>query len=223
MSDKATVSPEAKAAWTAYVDEVKSRMAASAVDVIGRDTKLEPQGRGLYRGLAPLRKEKTPSFHVYPDGGWHDFGTGESGDLLSYIRKRDNSSFREAVDTLAGIFGIPTWDDRKKALAGTGAPVPTEDQLHELWNAESDRRRVFEAITAIVHYCHGFLPSQVRRHLRNHYGLSDWFIATEKIGWVSEGLWELCRRDLPYDKDTLWATGFFHRMTNAKGDRKSVV
>lgn len=221
MTANATVSPAAAAAWNDYVREVKDRMADAALGVIGADTKLVACGRGQWKGLSPFRKEKTPSFYLYGDGGWYDYGTQEGGDLLSYVQKRDGGTFREAVDALAAAVGVATWDERKKILGGSGT-VLDEDALHELWHSQADKRKVFEAITALVHLCHAGLPTQVREHLRNHYALPSWFIDFEKIGWVPDGLWDLAKECLSYDEETLLATGFFARVGDEVGPKSTL-
>lgn len=36
---------------------------------------------------SPLRKEKTPSFWIYPKtNSWYDYGTGQGGDLVDFVR-----------------------------------------------------------------------------------------------------------------------------------------
>src|SRR5690625_5465926 len=59
------------------------------------------------KGLCPFHDEKTPSFHIRPQlGHWHCFGCGEGGDVISFVQKIDHLSFVEAVEMLAGRYGI---------------------------------------------------------------------------------------------------------------------
>lgn len=89
---------------TAIIDdriiaEVKSR--ADIVDIIAQYTELKKKGSS-YMGLCPFHKEKTPSFSVQRDKGYyHCFGCGESGDVLSFLMKKENLTFTEAVTKLA--------------------------------------------------------------------------------------------------------------------------
>jgi DNA primase catalytic core len=54
-------------------------------------------------GLCPFHKEKTPSFTVNPETNlYHCFGCDAGGDVIGFICKKDNISFREAVDKLQG-------------------------------------------------------------------------------------------------------------------------
>jgi DNA primase len=87
------------------VAEIKSRL--DPVDYIGRSTRLQKAGRN-FRGLCPFHTEKTPSFYVFPDRGtWRCFGScGEGGDLFSFVQKRDNIEFRDAMKVLAAEAGV---------------------------------------------------------------------------------------------------------------------
>jgi len=50
---------------------------------------------------SPLGEENTPSFFVNPQkNAFHDFSTGEKGDIIRLVRLLENCSFIEAVDKL---------------------------------------------------------------------------------------------------------------------------
>src|SRR5436190_17428960 len=87
------------------VDEIKRRL--DPVEYIGRATRLQKAGRN-FRGLCPFHSEKTPSFYVFPDRGtWRCFGScGEGGDLFTFVQKRDNLDFRNALRVLAEQAGV---------------------------------------------------------------------------------------------------------------------
>jgi DNA primase len=56
-----------------------------------------------YVGLCPFHKEKAPSFTVNPKTNlYHCFGCNAGGDVIGFICKKDNISFREAVEKLQG-------------------------------------------------------------------------------------------------------------------------
>lgn len=86
-------------------DEVKARL--DIVEVIGQSVPLKRAGR-LYRGLCPFHSEKTPSFVVYPEQGtWHCFGAcGTGGDVFTFVMKKDNLDFGEALHVLAERAGV---------------------------------------------------------------------------------------------------------------------
>jgi DNA primase len=88
-------------------DVEKVRSTARLDEVIGEHVTLRSGGIGSMKGLCPFHDEKTPSFNVRPQlGHWHCFGCGEGGDVISFVQKIDNLSFVEAVEMLAGRYGV---------------------------------------------------------------------------------------------------------------------
>ena len=87
------------------VDEVKERL--DIVEVISQYVPLKKAGRS-YKGLCPFHNEKTPSFVVFPENqSWHCFGScGTGGDVFSFVMKRENLDFGEALATLAAKAGV---------------------------------------------------------------------------------------------------------------------
>lgn len=92
------------ASFTDAVEEIRRRI--DLVDIVSQDVALRKSGRNL-RGLCPFHSEKTPSFYVNPERQiWKCFGCGAGGDLFSYVQKRDNLTFPEALEWLARRAGI---------------------------------------------------------------------------------------------------------------------
>jgi DNA primase len=87
------------------VDEVKERL--DIVEVISQYVPLKKAGRN-YQGLCPFHNEKTPSFVVFPDGqSWHCFGAcSTGGDIFTFVMKRENLDFAEALAALAEKAGV---------------------------------------------------------------------------------------------------------------------
>lgn len=55
---------------------------------------------------SPFRaEERTASFEV-TDYAFHDFGTGEHYDIISFMRKLNNCSFKQAIEYLANLYGL---------------------------------------------------------------------------------------------------------------------
>lgn len=87
------------------IDLVRER--ARIEDVVGEQVTLRSAGVGSQKGLCPFHDERTPSFHVRPQLGlWHCFGCAEGGDVFSFVQKTHHMSFVEAVEYLAGKYGV---------------------------------------------------------------------------------------------------------------------
>ncbi len=93
------------------VAEVKAR--ADIVGVIGEFVQLKKAGRE-FRGLSPFKKEKTPSFYVNPTKAFfHDFSSGESGDVFSFLMKHQGMSFVDAVKYVGARSGVEVREIRR--------------------------------------------------------------------------------------------------------------
>ncbi|MDI7275310.1 MAG: CHC2 zinc finger domain-containing protein, partial [Anaerolineae bacterium] len=121
------------------VDEVKQRL--DIVEVISAYVPLKKAGRN-YKGLCPFHSERTPSFIVFPDSQrWHCFGAcGTGGDLLTFIMRRENLSFGEALKLLA-------------ARAGVELKPLTPEQEAEA----EERRKLWDLNRQAAEYFHGVL------------------------------------------------------------------
>lgn len=86
------------------LDEIRDRV--DLVDLISGYVNLKKSGAN-YMGLCPFHNEKTPSFSVSPSKQiFKCFGCGEGGDVISFIMKKENLGFREAVEFLAEKYNI---------------------------------------------------------------------------------------------------------------------
>lgn len=89
----------------ADVDLVRERSRLD--EVVSEHVTLRTAGIGSMKGLCPFHDEKTPSFNIRPQlGHWHCFGCGEGGDVISFVQKINHLSFVEAVELLAGRYGV---------------------------------------------------------------------------------------------------------------------
>lgn len=83
------------------VETLKQR--TNIADVISRDVELRPAGKTL-KGRCPFHNDRTPSLVIYPDDGrWWCFACSEGGDVINYIQKIRQCSFREAVAELQSV------------------------------------------------------------------------------------------------------------------------
>ncbi len=81
--------------------------------LIGSYISLKRAGSNL-KGLCPFHSEKTPSFTVYPqDNSFYCFGCGVGGDAISFIRKKENLDYPDAVEFLANRAGITIVRDER--------------------------------------------------------------------------------------------------------------
>lgn len=115
-------------------DEIKSRL--DIVDIIGEVVQLRKSGRS-YSGFCPFHANtKTPAFHVFPDTQtWHCFGAcAEGGDLFSFVMKRENLGFREALEVLAPRAGVTL----EKPAAVNKEREARSDRLLNLLDAAAD-------------------------------------------------------------------------------------
>ncbi len=86
------------------LDEIKAQLSASSV--IGRHVKIQKAGRE-WKGLSPFNAEKSPSFYVNDQKQfWHDFSSGKSGDIFTFLMETQGLSFPEAVEKLASEAGV---------------------------------------------------------------------------------------------------------------------
>lgn len=86
------------------IEELKDRV--NIVDVVGRVVPLKRAGSN-YKGVCPFHNEKTPSFVVSEQKQiFTCFGCGASGDLIEFVKRYYNLEFSEAVEKIAGEYGI---------------------------------------------------------------------------------------------------------------------
>ncbi len=87
------------------IENLKSQV--NIVDVVGRTVPLKRAGSN-HKGICPFHNEKTPSFVVSEQKQYFTcFGCGAAGDVIEYVKRYYNLDFTEAVEKLAGEYGIP--------------------------------------------------------------------------------------------------------------------
>ncbi len=113
------------------IAEVKEH--TDIVALVSEYVQLTKAGKN-YKGLCPFHSEKHGSFFVFPDRqAWHCFGAcGTGGDAFSFVMKKENVEFKEALQMLAARAGI-TLD--RTPPASTRADDEKERLLTALENA----------------------------------------------------------------------------------------
>lgn len=88
-----------------FIDDLIAR--TDIAEVVGRHVQLKKAGRE-FKANCPFHDENTPSFTVSPDKGfYHCFGCGAHGTSIGFLMEYEHLTFVEAVESLAGILGIP--------------------------------------------------------------------------------------------------------------------
>ena len=147
------------------------RSAADIIEVIGEHTRLKKAGRS-WKGLCPFHNERTPSFTVDREKGlYHCFGCGAGGDVIHFVRQIDRLDFPEAVEALAGRFGVAIpkrargpRDDRREQLLEAVA------RAQGFYAGELDKPK-----NPAAAYLEGRgVPDELRRHLGLGYAPDSW-------------------------------------------------
>ncbi len=86
------------------IERIKSE--ASIVTVVSETVKLRRAGM-YYSGLCPFHSERSPSFFVRESSNTYTcYGCGASGNVISFVMAMRAMTFPDAVEYLAGRFGI---------------------------------------------------------------------------------------------------------------------
>jgi DNA primase len=125
------------------------------------------------KGCCPFHGEKTPSFYVYEDGGYHCFGCGAHGDAISFVMQTQGASFIEAVQSLASEAGL---DVPKPSATAEAA----ERQLLDLQGVLDAAKTYYQQRLAAPG------GAAAMAYLRQR-GLTDETIARFGLGWSGEG------------------------------------
>ncbi len=90
---------------TDLVEQIKDRL--DIVEFIRQYVPGLKRAGKTYKACCPFHKEKTPSFTCSSEKGlFYCFGCQEGGDIIAFLMKIENLSFREALERLADQAGI---------------------------------------------------------------------------------------------------------------------
>lgn len=132
------------------VDEIRNNN--NIVDVISQYVVLKKKGRN-YFGLCPFHNEKSPSFSVSQEKQiFNCFGCHTGGDVIRFVSKIENISFKEAIEVLA---------DR----AGIALPKSNNERENEL---EYLKSRVYEINKIAAEYYHQTLYSPISKNAQEY-------------------------------------------------------
>lgn len=132
------------------VDEIRNNN--NIVDVISQYVVLKKKGRN-YFGLCPFHNEKSPSFSVSQEKQiFNCFGCHTGGDVIRFVSKIENISFKETIEVLA---------DR----AGIALPKSNNERENEL---EYLKSRVYEINQIAAEYYHQTLYSTISKNAQEY-------------------------------------------------------
>ncbi|MFQ6015196.1 MAG: DNA primase [Anaerolineae bacterium] len=190
------------------VDEIKERL--DIVEVISTYVPLKKAGRN-FKGLCPFHTEKTPSFVVFPDNqSWYCFGAcGTGGDLFTFVMKRENMEFPEALRLLARRAGV--------SLAPR-SPAEAAEQKR--------LRRLREINAAAASYFHNLLMNSDAGERARHYlaqrEIGQQAIVDFQLGYALDS-WDALKQHLTergYQPTDLLAAGLVIEREGG-GDRRA--
>jgi len=182
-------------------DEIKARL--DIVNFIQESVPLKKAGR-TYKGLCPFHSEKTPSFIVFPESQtWHCFGAcGEGGDIFTFLMKRENLDFGNALAELAERAGVELEPPSPQAAAAQ----ESGERLRKILAAAADYFQ--DALLNAQQAAHarayverrGLTPETIRRFGLG-YALDSWDTTRQTL--LSEGheLEDLVAAGLLVEKD----------------------
>ncbi len=177
-------------------DIAKVRAEADIVQIVNGYTTLKRVGR-RWQGLCPFHNEKSASFSVNgEDGLYYCFGCQKSGDVITFVREKEQLDFVGAVEWLANKYSITLRYTERG-----------EDE------GRKRRTKLVEAVRKAVEWYHTRLlesadAGEARKYLRAR-GFDGDAVRRYKIGWAPEDTkqWDLLCRHLKLNDDDLKASG----------------
>src|SRR5216110_1513084 len=163
-----------------------------------------------FKALCPFHQEKTPSFHVSPQGQtFHCFGCGVGGSVFRFVMDYEHIDFPSAVRKLAARVGIPVIEER--------GPSDAEDRQH------AARRTLLQLHGEAAAWFHENLIKKelaepARKYLKQRGITAEiakrWQLGYAPNEWDSFGSWA---RGQGYDQQTLIMSGLVKTKEDADG------
>ena len=172
------------------------KRAIDIVDLVSEYLPLRREGRA-YKGLCPWHDDSRPSLHVNPERQtFRCFVCNIGGDIFSFVEKRENVTFREALGILAERAGV------KLTTSGRGPPDDADQ-----------RRTLFQAMAwaeAQYHEClvRAAEAEPAREYVRSR-GITEASVARFRLGFAPQQWdWLLKRaRGTPFTPALLQTAG----------------
>jgi DNA primase len=182
-------------------DVAAVRAASDIVQIVSQYTPLRRVGQ-RWQGLCPFHGEKTPSFSVNAaENMYYCFGCQARGDVITFVREKEQLDFVGAVEWLAGKADITLrYTDRQEG------------------ESRKRRARLVDTVAKAVAWYHERLLSgpdagTARSYLRAR-GLDGDVVREFQIGWAPDA-WDELSRALRLDDELATGTGLARR--NSRG------
>lgn len=187
------------------VDEIKNKI--DIVSLLSEYIDVKKAGKN-YKANCPFHGERTPSFMISPELQMYKcFGCGESGDIFTFIEKREGMEFGEALKYLADKAGV-------KLVNQNFSESSEKDKLYEI-NKK-----------ALAFYKYALLEHQSGKkaldYLQNQRGLSLESIRMFGIGYSPEKpgeLYKFLNKDGKFAQGSLSKSGLFSGSGGGKYDK----
>jgi len=154
------------------IEEVKQK--TDIAEIIGQYTKLTRSGRTL-KALCPFHSEKHPSFFVYPEQqSWHCFGAcNTGGDVFSFLMKKENLDFGEALRQLAERAGV--------TIPVKDVSTVDKDKKEKLYQINSTAAQYFNSLLL------NSPAAEIARKYVKKRGISQQSVADFQLGYSPSG------------------------------------
>ena len=159
-----------------FIQELLAR--TDVVEIVGRYVQLK-KGGANFMGLCPFHGEKSPSFSVSPTKQfYHCFGCGKNGNAISFLMDHAGMTFIEAVQDLAGQYGmvIPEEEGSPQDRARAQAQRQKQNTLTSVLEkaGEAYKRGLKESPRAIDYLKGRGLSGEIAKHFGLGYAPEGW-------------------------------------------------
>ena len=170
-----------------FIEQLLAR--TDIVELIDSRVRLKKAGKN-YQACCPFHNEKSPSFTVsHEKQFYHCFGCGAHGNAIGFLMEYDGLSFPDAIEELAGQFGIQVPREEGRSSYNNAAPQPavTADQYQLMEQASRFFQAQLRQSPAAIDYLKG-------------RGLSGEIVKAYGIGYAPAG-WDGLKQLLARSRD----------------------
>ncbi|MBQ8615606.1 MAG: DNA primase [Clostridia bacterium] len=151
-----------------FLEDLRSKN--DIVDVASKYMTLNRRGANFW-ACCPFHNEKTPSFSIKQDGQFFKcFGCGESGNVITLVKKMENVDFMTAVEILC---------------KNCGMQMPTAEDNDEVQRKKKERDKIYQILKATTEFYHNNLinnPNSLQAQYLRKRGISEEMIEKFQIG-----------------------------------------